>query len=209
MAAPKALVLLAEGAEEMEVVITVDVLRRGGVTTVIGGLAGCSLVECSRGVKLFPDTLLDDALKLGPFDVVIIPGGLQGAESLANSDKVGAILRDQEERGGWIAAICAGPLALDRHDIGKGTPAQIADGEILTTVTSHPSVAERLEAYHYSEFRVCISGKIITSRGPGSAFEFALAILKVLQGEEMVDKVSAPMMLPPKDPDACPCEPCD
>ena len=73
----------------------------------------------------------------------------QGAESLANSEKVGAILRDQEERGGWIGAICAGPLALDRHDIGKGTPAQIADGEILTTVTSHPSVAERLKAYNY------------------------------------------------------------
>ena len=61
----------------IQVVITVDVLRRGGVTTVIGGLTGCSLVECSRGVKLFPDTLLEDALKLGPFDVVIIPGGLQ------------------------------------------------------------------------------------------------------------------------------------
>ena len=76
MAAPKALVLLAAGAEEMEVVITVDVLRRGGVTTVIGGLSGFSLVECSRGVKLFPDALLDDALKMGPFDIVIIPGGM-------------------------------------------------------------------------------------------------------------------------------------
>ena len=54
-----------------------DVLRRGGVTTVLGGLAGFSLVECSRGVKLFPDALLEDALKMGPFDIIIIPGGLQ------------------------------------------------------------------------------------------------------------------------------------
>jgi len=207
MTAPKALVLLAAGAEEMEVVITVDVLRRGGVTTVLGGVAGFGLVECSRGVKLFPDALLEDALKMGPFDIIIIPGGLQGAEALATSEKVGAILRGQEERGGWIAAICAGPLALDRHDIGKGTKAQMAEGDIQNTVTSHPSVASRLGAYNYSESRVCISNKIITSRGPGSAFEFALAILKVLLGEETVDKVSVPMMLPPKDPDACPCEP--
>lgn len=207
MAAPKALVLLAAGAEEMEVVITVDVLRRGGVTTVIGGLAGFSLVECSRGVKLFPDALLDDALKMGPFDIVIIPGGLPGAETLACSERVGTILREQEARGGWIAAICAGPIVLDRHDIGKGTKAQMADGDIQNTVTSHPSVVDRLEAYNYSESRVCVSNKLITSRGPGTAFEFALAIVKALQGPEMVEKISGPMMLPPKDPDECPCEP--
>ena len=59
-----------------QVVITVDMLRRGGVTTVIGGIAGFSSVECTRGVKLFPDAYLADALKLGPYDVVIVPGGM-------------------------------------------------------------------------------------------------------------------------------------
>jgi len=209
MTAPKALVILAAGAEEMEVVITVDVLRRGGVTTVLGGLTGFSLVECSRGVKLFPDAILEDALKMGPFDIVIIPGGLQGAEALASSSAVGSILRAQEAGGGWIGAICAGPLALDRHDVGKGTAAQMADGEIINTVTSHPSVADRLGAYKYSDSRVCVSNKLITSRGPGTAFEFALAILKVLRGSEAVEKVADPMILPPKDPHACPCEPPD
>jgi len=207
MANPKALVLLAPGAEEMEVVITVDVLRRAEIMTVMGGFEGFMAVECSRGVKLFPDAYLEDALKLGPYDVVIVPGGLRGAETLAASEKVGAILRDQEEKGGWIAAICAGPIVLDRHDIGKGTKAQMADGEILNTVTSHPSVIDRLGAYNFSESRVCFSNKLITSRGPGTAMEFALAIVKVLQGPEMAEKISAPMILPPKDPLACPCEP--
>jgi len=201
MTAPKALVLLAAGAEEMEVVITVDVLRRGGVTTVLGGLGGFSLAECSRGVKLFPDALLDDALKMGPFDIVIIPGGLQGAETLAASEKVGTILREQQERQGWIAAICAGPLVLDRHDIGKGNAAQIAEGELVNKITSHPSVADRLAAYEYCEKRVCVSNQLITSRGPGTAFEFALAILDVLQGPETVAKVSEPMILAPLPPE--------
>jgi len=209
MTAPKALVLLAAGAEEMEVVITVDVLRRGGVTTVLGGLTGFSLVECSRGVKLFPDAILEDALKMGPFDIVIIPGGLQGAEALASSSAVGSILRSQEAGGGWIGAICAGPLVLDRHNVGKGSAAQMADGEIINTVTSHPSVADRLGAYNYSDSRVCVSNKLITSRGPGTAFEFALAILKVLIGPEAAEKVAGPLILPPKDPHACPCEPPD
>ena len=73
----------------------------------------------------------------------------QGAETLACSEPVGAVLRDQEARGGWIAAICAGPIVLDRHDIGKGTKAQMADGDVLNTVTSHPSVMDRLGAYGY------------------------------------------------------------
>jgi protein DJ-1 len=117
--------------------------------TVLGGLAGFSCVECSRGVKLFPDAILAHAWTAGPYDIVIIPGGIHGAETLAASQQVGDILKEQESKKGLIAAICAGPLVLDRHDIGKGTLAQRSDGEKLTTVTSHPSVKDRLEDYHY------------------------------------------------------------
>lgn len=189
----------------MEVVITVDVLRRGGVQTVVAGFA---VVDCSRGVKIGPDATLEDALKSGPYDIIIIPGGGHGAEELACSEKVGEILKAQEKAGRWIGAICAGPLVLDRHGIGKGTKCQQADGVILTTLTSHPSAQDRLEAgYRYrGKSRVCVSGKFITSQGPGTAFEFALAILELLTDKETVEKVKEPMIMPPKHPEECNCQ---
>ncbi|KAM7431531.1 Protein deglycase DJ-1zDJ-1 [Porites harrisoni] len=78
-----ALVILAEGAEEMEAVITTDVLRRGKVKTVVGGLAGADPVTCSRYVVVKPDMSLEDAIKQGPYDAVILPGGLGGSNNLA------------------------------------------------------------------------------------------------------------------------------
>ncbi len=76
----KALVFLAPGAEEMETVITVDVLRRGGIQVTLAGVNGIEPVLCSRNVKLVPDDALEN-LKDNIFDAVIIPGGLKGAET--------------------------------------------------------------------------------------------------------------------------------
>ena len=75
-AAKKALVILAPGAEEMETVISVDVLRRAKIDVTLAGLDGNEPVECSRSVKIVPDVSLDEAVDRGPFDVVLLPGGL-------------------------------------------------------------------------------------------------------------------------------------
>jgi protein DJ-1 len=178
----RVLVLLAPGAEEMETVIVVDVLRRAAVEVTVAGLQGAGPVTCSRQVKLLPDVALDSAR--GPFDAVVLPGGAQGAEALAASPKVLDLLREQEEAGRWIAAICAAPIVL--------VAANVAGGQALT---SHPSVKARVEGHgRYSEERVVRSGKLITSRGPGTAFEFALAIVEELMGTDAAKKVAAPML---------------
>ncbi|XP_037514729.1 Parkinson disease protein 7 homolog [Rhipicephalus sanguineus] len=104
----KALLILAEGAEEMEAIITADVLRRGGVDVTIAGLTGASPVKCSRNVVVVPDKSLDEATSQCPYDVIVLPGGLKGAESLAASPAVGKLLKEQEKCGRLIAAICAG-----------------------------------------------------------------------------------------------------
>ncbi|CAH3181082.1 unnamed protein product [Porites lobata] len=101
-----ALVILAEGAEEMEAVITTDVLRRGKVKTVVGGLAGADPVTCSRYVVVKPDMSLEDAIKQGPYDAVILPGGLGGSNNLAKLKR--SILQEQEQSGRIIGTICAG-----------------------------------------------------------------------------------------------------
>lgn len=182
----KALLLLAEGAEEMEAVITADVLRRGGVEVTIAGLGGMTPVKCSRSVVIVPDKSLDDALKEPLYDVVILPGGLKGSESLAASTAVGKLLKEQEKNGRLIAAICAAPIALKSHGIGCGK-----------NITSHPSKKDEVASgnYKYSEDRVVVDGQLITSRGPGTAFEFALAIVEKLQNKEAANKLVPPMLL--------------
>ena len=179
----RVLVLLAPGAEEMETVIVVDVLRRASLDVVMAGVQGTGAVTCSRQVKLLPDVSLDAVN--GPFDAIVLPGGAQGAEVLAANPKVQDLLRQQEAAGRWIAAICAAPIALVSAGVGKGQ-----------ALTSHPSVKARVESHgRYSEDRVVRSGKQITSRGPGTAFEFALAIIEELLGKDAAQKVALPMLL--------------
>ena len=181
---PKALVLLAPGAEEMEAVISIDVLRRGGVDVTVAGIHGVEPVRCSRGVLITPDLALDQVE--GEFDVLVLPGGAEGARELAESKAVGEQLRDQEASGRWVAAICAAPIALKTHGVFEGR-----------RMTSHPSVRPALESFGmYSEHPVEADGNLITSRGPGTAFPFALRIVGALTNAETMADVRAPMMFP-------------
>jgi protein DJ-1 len=181
---PRALVLLAPGAEEMEAVISIDVLRRGGIDVTVAGVAGSGPVRCSREVVITPDIGLD-AVE-GDFDVLVLPGGAEGARQLAESEAVGALLRAQESAGRWVAAICAAPIALESHRVFEGR-----------RMTSHPSVRAMLEDWgEYSEHPVEADGKLITSRGPGTAFPFALRIVGALTTAERMAEVRAPMMFP-------------
>ncbi|GAB1602134.1 protein/nucleic acid deglycase DJ-1-like [Argonauta hians] len=181
-----ALVILAEGAEEMETVITIDVLRRAGVTVTVGGLSGASPVKCSRDVVIVPDKSIQQAVTDAKYDAVVIPGGLKGSENIGSCDAVKTLLQEQEKNNGLIAAICAGPTALMSHKICSGKK-----------VTSYPAFKEKLVkgGYQYSEDRVVVDGKLITSQGPGTSFDFALAIVKALTDEKKAESVAEPMLL--------------
>jgi len=181
---PTALVLVAQGTEEMEAVISIDVLRRGGIDVTVAGVDGTDPIRCSRGVVITPDVALDSVD--GDFDIVVLPGGGEGAQRLALSAKVGDILRRQEESGRLVGAICAAPIALEAHGVFEGRQ-----------LTSHPSVKEMLEDWgEYSEHPVVADGNLITSRGPGTAFPFALRIVGTLTDAQRMLEVRAPMMFP-------------
>jgi protein DJ-1 len=187
MAAVKALIILATGAEEMETVITIDVLRRAKINVTVAGLDGKDPVTCSRDVVIVPDKALEDAATCGPYDVIVLPGGLGGAKKLCESDLVKKILVDQESRGGIVAAVCAGPTAFVAHGIGKGRE-----------ITSHPCAKEEIVGsanYKYSEARVCRDGSVITSRGPGTCFEFGLALVEALVGLETAKGIADLMLV--------------
>lgn len=181
---PTALVVLAEGAEEMEAIIVVDVLRRGGVEVTLAGLDGAAAVTCSRGVRVVPDVVLAD-VQARDFDVVVLPGGGEGTRRLAESAAIGALLRTQDEAQRLVGAICAAPAALARHGVGAGR-----------TMTSHPALAEPVGAHaNRVDEPVVQDGHFVTSQGPGTSFAFALTLLERLRGADVAASVRAPMML--------------
>ncbi|MGB5810457.1 MAG: DJ-1 family glyoxalase III [Polyangiales bacterium] len=184
MTAKKVLIVLAEGAEEMEAVIAIDVLRRAKLQVIVAGLEGVTPVRCSRGVVITPDaglaSLTDD------FDALVLPGGAQGAQRLAASPAVGDLLRAHERAKRWVAAICAAPIALKAHSVFRER-----------RMTSHPSVRAELESWAtYSTRSVVEDGTLITSQGPGTAFAFALRLVGALTNAETMAAVRAPMMFP-------------
>lgn len=178
----RVLVLIADGTEEMEAVIVIDVLRRGDVEVVVAGVDGPQAVICSRGVVLTPDAALE-AVAGQEFSWVVLPGGAGGSERFAQSEAVGALLRAQRERRQGVAAICAAPAALAVHGLDGGRP-----------MTSHPGVEDVVAAHGaYSSESVVDDGDLITSRGPGTAFPFAFSLLSRVAGLEKAAEVRAPM----------------
>ncbi|KAG6331358.1 hypothetical protein ID866_7732 [Astraeus odoratus] len=200
----KALILIADGTEEMEFTITYDTLVRAGVECASAnvqsggspyGSVGTSpaLVVCSRGIKILPDTTLQP-LAAGPdkYDALVIPGGLKGAETLSQSTEVQTLVREYFNGGKIVAMICAGTLAAKT----AGLPPQ--------PVTSHPVIQNDLTSvFDYKEDSVIVSDKVegkgtlVTSRGPGTAFPFAFKLVELLCGKAKSDEVRGPMMFPP------------
>lgn len=182
----RALVIVADGTEEMEAVITTDILRRGKVSTTVAGLNSAEAVKCGCGVKLLPDVSLDEALK-HEYDAVILPGGLAGSEAFCASLKVGQLLKKQEAAGKYCAAICAAPTAFKAHGIGLGK-----------TLTSYPSMADKFKGTNYKyieDHKVVVDGKLVTSRGPGTAFDFGLKLVELLVDKKTSDEIKAGMLV--------------
>ncbi|KAJ3651742.1 hypothetical protein Zmor_017760 [Zophobas morio] len=183
----KALVFLAPGAEEMEAVISIDVLRRGGVDVTVAGLPDGGIVRCSRGVNIKPDISIKEAHTKGPFDVLVLPGGLGGSQALAESKEVGDLLKEQEKSGRLTAAICAAPTALKAHGVYTGK-----------AITSYPAMQAELEEgaqYIYKPNLVVEDGPLITSRGPGTAYLFALTIVDKLYSRDKACEVAKAMLV--------------
>lgn len=194
----KVLVPLAPGFEEIEAITVIDVLRRAGVeVTAAGTQAGP--IEASRGVKVMPDAKLDD-LQADQFDMIVLPGGAKGAENLQRNPKLQAMVGDFFAKNKPVGAICAAPSLLAAAGLICGKQ-----------VTSHPSVKQIVAAASiYSEQRVVTDGNLVTSRGPGTALEFALKLVELLAGKEKAAEIrtatlaqepaaAAPSSLPKED----------
>jgi 4-methyl-5(b-hydroxyethyl)-thiazole monophosphate biosynthesis len=172
------LVPLAYGTEELEAVAIVDIARRAGIRVRVAGES--ENIICSRGIRIAPDCLWQDLDDSDTFDAIVLPGGRVGTDRFIESEEITHLLRRHAAEGALIGAICAAPLVL--HYAGVLPPS--------CALTSHPSVAAELQHYDYRTDRVVESGAIITSRGAGTAVEFALALVRALAGDAIAREVS-------------------
>jgi len=178
----KVVIILADGFEELEAVAIIDVLRRAGIGIVSAGLHE-GPVSSARNIKVIPDTIID-TITSDDFDMLVLPGGMPGASNLNADERVGKLIRDFNGKGKMMGAICAAPYVLAN--------AGILDGK---RVTSYPSFKDRLGAAIYEEKTVVEDGNILTSRGPGTALCFALAIVEKFAGKEKAQQIKEAMLL--------------
>lgn len=179
----RALVVFADGCEEIEAVTVIDILRRGGVETVSASLDD-TLVHGNHGIGIEADLDLDHALGQR-FDMLILPGGQPGASHLAADPRVQRLLQDHARDGRYLAAICAAPGVLAAAGLLKGKRA-----------TSFPGAIQDLSGIEYLDAAVVQDGKVVTSRGPGTAMDFALELLALLMGDGARQEVEARLQRP-------------
>lgn len=175
---PKVLVPLAQGCEELEAITIIDLLRRAEIDVVTAGLDDQPVV-CSRKTKIVPDTTLEDALK-DDFDMVVLPGGLPGAENLKKDPRILDLVKNMAESGKHVGAICAAPMVLAEAGVLNGKRA-----------TSFPGFLDNVAGNGVTVTGGAIErdGNVVTSRGPGTAMDFALSLIEILSGKETRDTV--------------------
>lgn len=166
----RVLVPLAQGCEDMEAVTIVDILRRGGIEVVTAGLQP-GPVTGSRGVRFVPDTSLAEVSD-ETFDLIALPGGIPGADHLAADARLADMIRRHHGQERYLAAVCAAPKVLARAGVLRNRRA-----------TAFPGVLAAEQHEDISEEAVVIDGQVVTSRAAGTAMDFALKLVEVLEGE--------------------------
>lgn len=176
-------VLLADGFEEIEAVTIVDVLRRAEIEVTTLGVNGLK-IQGSHGIQIQADRTLAESTAADAWEVVVLPGGMPGAATLRDDPRVQALIRSQHDRCGKIAAICAAPIALGRAGILRGKRA-----------TSYPGFEDQLTGASVVTERVVQDGTVTTSRGPGTAMEFALRLVADLKGPGAASALAGRMLV--------------
>ncbi|MDX9960421.1 MAG: DJ-1/PfpI family protein [Aliarcobacter sp.] len=179
---PKIIVPISNGFEEIEAISVIDICRRANIEVKIAAVEELLTVGV-HNIKIQADCKIED-INSDDFDMIVLPGGLPNAFTLAENNKVQSLLKEFKEKKKKIAAICAAPYALHKADV------------LNENFTCYPSFEEkiRLNGYHNND-SIVIDNDVITSRGPATAMVFALEIVNILCGEETYNQVKNGLLL--------------
>ncbi|MFM2397756.1 MAG: hypothetical protein RLZZ144_1006 [Pseudomonadota bacterium] len=173
-----ALVLFAEGSEELEAITIVNILRRGGITVTLAGLS-IGALRGSRGTVILPDASLDEVLE-NNFDMIVLPGGQPGTKHLRADQRVIHLLQKMAAENRYVTAICAAPSVLAAAGLLNGKRA-----------TCFPTCLDEFPEVNVQTDAIIEDGKIITSRGPGTAMDFALLLVERLSNRDNRNTVAS------------------
>ena len=179
-----AIVLLAPGFEDLEAVTAIDLLRRAGINVQIVSLSEDEAVG-ARGTAIRTDTNLTQLNREQTFDAIILPGGQPGVDNLCQDERVIELVRKQVADGRIVAAVCAAPKVLAVADVIEGK-----------TITHYPGALSgaQTKSANVTKNAVEVDLPLITGRGPGSAIDFALAVIEALDGTETRHAVEQPLL---------------
>lgn len=175
----KTVILFANGYEEVEALTVVDLLRRVQILCDIVCVDGAQEVTGSHGITVHADKKFAET-DFSEYDGVILPGGMPGTKNLAADGRVLALLRDFHAQGKLTAAICAAPTVLAKAGLLEGK-----------TAVCYPGMEGELTGANTGSAAVAEDGTIITSRGAGTAIDFALAIVRYFEGPERAGTLAA------------------
>ena len=179
----KVLVAVADGIEELEAITIIDCLRRAGANLTVASVQNCEITT-ARKVKITADCLMADC-KGEVYDLIVLPGGMPGAEHLRDSKELAEMLKKQKSSPRFYAAICASPAVVFEHH------GLLADKK----ATCYPAMAEKIKNRQALEQRLVVDGNCITSQGPGTALEFSLKLVEILFGSEKANQLAEAMLV--------------
>lgn len=179
----KAFVFIATGFEETEAIGTVDVLRRGGIETYTVSITGGKQVSGAHGINVVTDLLFEEA-DFSDADALILPGGMPGSNNLNAFEPLKELLLEQYRKEKTVAAICAAPLVLGGLGLLKNRKA-----------TCYPGFELKLIGAEVTQDVAVTDGHVITGKGPGLVFDFALEIVKALKGKAVAEEVAGGLLL--------------
>ncbi len=176
------MIFLAEGFEESEALLPLDILRRGGLDAITVSVTSDRIVKSSHGVQVVADALISE-ISAEDVQMIILPGGLPGATNLDECQSLDKMIMDFASKGKSLAAICAAPMVYGKRGLLRGKKA-----------TCYPGFDKYLDGAEYTGVLVECVDNFILGKGPAAAAEFGFAILEKLAGREKANEVRKGML---------------